>query len=817
MLTINLVVLIGLLLLSSAAALGEAIPGTRMQVDWPALVAAGDVKLTTPPPDSYQGLLLGNGDMAASVFGSPELITIHVGKNDIWNYRDFMDAKRPVTHKDFLAKYADATKPPVANYLFDPAVDAHNVDIRQTFIRSAPSSKPAGRIRFRNTALAGRAYDGQLSLWNAEAAACESLRVFVSYRRNLIVARYDPKSAGSFDIELARHKDTAGLIPNGPEFGAEGRTIWVRYRFPADPINYPKGFEYVMCGRVIGGDDVKTEVIEHFAEITQAVWNDGQAATKPVKTIEGVAVAHVRSAKPVTLLAAVYTTRDDPNPMERALKELKSAEKAGVAKLTDEHRACWHKYWQQSYIDLDSRPFLNGVWYFSQYLLASSSRQGKLAPGLFGAWAWEDWPLFGNDYHWDYNMQQTVWGAYSSNHLEQTYAYNEAALALLPTAITDARETYSIDGAKFFLTSYPRKHPHNPFPLLHYDKMMSLNGWVAHPLWWMYLYGQDRPYLRKQAYPLMRECAKFYEAYVTLGSDGKYDIWPTAAWDVDFTPHLKDNRGFPMDLSCVRYLMNACVTASEILGVDSEKRLPWRRIASNLRDYPTADTPEGKVFSAYPGSASGYHFPLAAMMVFPGDDIGLDSPKDKLETALRTVEPMTYSGDEQLLKAMIRVRLGVDDTDRFEQQLRATIRPNGTLTYGGQWFFWVHGAGNSIWHNESLMQSYNGAIRIAPVKLKTAARFANLRAVGAFLVSAEIDPGGQVAYIALTSEAGGPCCVVKPWDKIRLRVLPSMKPVAFATRGDRITFPTKKGEVYLVDSPSHPWEKRPVTHLPAKD
>ena len=435
---------------------------------------------------------------------------------------------------------------------------------------------------------------------------------------------------------------------------------------------------------------------------------------------------------------------------------------------------------------------------------------------MFGAWAWEDYPLFGNDYHWDYNMQQGVWGAFSSNHLEHVVPYEDAALALLPAAITDARETYGIDGAKFFLTSYPRNYRHNPFPLLHYDKMMSLNGWVAHPLWWKYLYGQDREYLRTRTYPLMRECARFYERYLTAGPDGKYEIWPTAAWDVDFTPHLKLNRNFPMDLSFVKYLLRACVTASEVLDVDGDLRARWTKIADNLHDYPTQGTPAGEVFTAYPGAGAGYHFPLETMMIFPGDDIGLHSSAPLRDTALRTLAPMTYSGDEQLLKAMMRVRMGVDDSSAFEEQLRATTRGNGTRFYAGQWFFWIHASGDTIWTNERLLQSYTGVIRLAPIKRKAGARFGGLRAVGGFLVSGEIRPGGELAYAAIASEAGVACKLIRPWEgPVRVREMTSMKPIDLKDLNGVLVFATSPGATYIMDRPSDPWERMSVITIPS--
>jgi hypothetical protein len=67
-------------------------PGTRFHVDWPKLVGRHDVTLKSAPPDSYQGLLLGNGDVAVSVSGPPDRLTLHIGNNDLWDFRDTLNA-----------------------------------------------------------------------------------------------------------------------------------------------------------------------------------------------------------------------------------------------------------------------------------------------------------------------------------------------------------------------------------------------------------------------------------------------------------------------------------------------------------------------------------------------------------------------------------------------------------------------------------------------------------------------------------------------------------------------------------------------------
>jgi len=176
-----------------------------------------------------------------------------------------------------------------------------------------------------------------------------TLRARVSYPRNLIIAEYDPAGTGAFDIELARHKDSTGTIPNGPEFGMDGRDMWVRYKFPPDPANYPNGFEYVMFARILGGDDVAIKVVPDFSKIMQGIWR-GQVATEPVETTEGRGSRACPICQPVTLLAAVVTTRDDSHPFERAKSDVDEAQSVGTKRLIEEHETWWHGFWKRSFV-----------------------------------------------------------------------------------------------------------------------------------------------------------------------------------------------------------------------------------------------------------------------------------------------------------------------------------------------------------------------------------------------------------------------------------------------------------------------------------
>jgi hypothetical protein len=62
------------------------------------------------------------------------------------------------------------------------------------------------------------------------------------------------------------------------------------------------------------------------------------------------------------------------------------------------------------------------------------------------------------------------------------------------------------------------------------------------------------------------------------------------------------------------------------------------------------------------------------------------------------------------------------------------------------------------------MQSYNGTIRLFPNwPMEKDAEFQNLRAVGAFLVSATLK-NGKSEKIQVTSEVGGVLKMILPWQ-----------------------------------------------------
>jgi hypothetical protein len=65
--------------------------------------------------------------------------------------------------------------------------------------------------------------------------------------------------------------------------------------------------------------------------------------------------------------------------------------------------------------------------------------------------------------------------------------------------------------------------------------------------------------------------------------------------------------------------------------------------------------------------------------------------------------------------------------------------------------------------NESLLQSHDGVLRVAPAAPTTGRARFTLHAVGGFVVSAEI-VAGRVQWVAVRSTRGGECVFENPWE-----------------------------------------------------
>lgn len=115
--------------------------------------------------------------------------------------------------------------------------------------------------------------------------------------------------------------------------------------------------------------------------------------------------------------------------------------------------------------------------------------------------------------------------------------------------------------------------------------------------------------------------------------------------------------------------------------------------------------------------------------------------------------------------------------------------------------------------SESLMGIEDGYVVLFPVwaKVKDAtARFANLRAPGAFLVSSEIRKG-EVKYITIRGMARGTSKVKNPWES-RVQLIVNFG-VVDMLEGEALSFETKPGILYMLVPEGSSWDSIEVEEL----
>ncbi|GEM_PF-230378 len=492
-----------------------------------------------------------------------------------------------------------------------------------------------------------------------------------------------------------------------------------------------------------------------------------------------------------------------------------------VSEIRKDSEAHWRNFWSRSAVEFEDKEF-ERIWYQNQYFLACCLRERKTAPGLFGNWstgrigtAWH------SDYHMDYNCQQVFWGVFSSNHAEQHLPYFELCQNLMAMSGKYAKEKFGQPGAYFPHSAYPAPSQMVPYPVPPWGYQISETPWTVQSLWWQYLYTQDEDYLRR-AYPILSAAARFIAAYVKKGEDGKYHVIPTVSsenWG--FTVDYRLNKDCILDLALAQFLLDAVIEGSAVLHEDEAERVHWKEILDNMTPYPTAHGPYGEVWLDVENAPVEhiYNVPITLAPVFPAEQVGIGRNEDQGEIARRTARLVRLEGGNDLVyQPLIRARLGMLDLDWFKQQVRYCILPDRISNdrirqVGGRYndstnFDFMMRMG--VWTenlslpgvlNECMMQSYTGIIRLFPNTINLGpVRFENLRAAGAFLVSAAYD-GKQVSDISLLSEKGKTVRLAKPWASGMVQVTKAEDGQHVPTRleNELVVFETEPGERYRLE------------------
>ena len=473
----------------------------------------------------------------------------------------------------------------------------------------------------------------------------------------------------------------------------------------------------------------------------------------------------------------------------------------------------WEDFFSASKVTLEDKE-IEKFYNSSLYHLAGCMGNKEFPPGLFGNFITDDFFPWAGDYHMNYNFEAPYYCIFSANHPELFDGY----MAPVNDMSENAKKFAGFFGCKGYalpvsfgpkaLDVYSQPDCKEHGVLFLGQKSHAAYACVIPIMHWFSTY--DKDYALENYYDFVLNTAAFWEDYL-VKEKGRYVIKNDAAHEIPYYRGKKfryiTHKGqieavnAINSLGLVKLLFNGVYDMAKELGLNAEKYSLWEDIIKNLSDFPTF-IKHGKKCFRY--SKRGIRWrddnTVGLQHIYPASQIGFSSGEKLLKIARNTYfindRRLDDNGSNSYLPA--GARIGVDPEFLIEgihRNIKEFALPNRLFRHHGGGIEHLTTVPATI--NEMLMQSYEGVIRLFPCWNKnSAASFENLRADGAFLVSAE-NKGGKVISLKIKSLKGRACNV--ECSDIKSVVRESDKTeIEYIRNGDTVSFETQADETYII-------------------
>lgn len=647
------------------------------------------VLLTAPGQALYESSPLGNGRLGAAIYGDVAEERIVLNESGMWSGSP-QDADRPDAHQAL---------PEIRRLLLEGKNHEAEALVNANFTCAGKGSgfgsganvpygsyQTLGDLRLKFVTDASAPFSNyRRTLDLAEAIARVSFEQggvrfvregFVSQPAETFVLRLsaDQKGKISFDATLARREratvepvGVAGLVMHGQLNDGYNGTDGVRYAARLE-VRATGGKVDVVDSSVHVRDADEVLLFVTAATDIKRRSFAGRDVVDPRATAEADLAAATRSDFAALRAAHVAHYR---RLFDRVALTLGAADAAAAARSTPERLA--------AFAAGNNDAALAALYFnFGRYLLISSSRVGGLPPNLQGIWADTIQTPWNGDWHSNVNVQMNFWPAETTNLSE----LHQPMFALIDSLVTPGEKTakayYQARGWVAFLLNNPWGFT-SPGESASWGSTVSCSAWLCQHLWDHYLFTGDREFLAR-AWPTLRGSALFY--LDMLIEDPKSGFLVTAPSNSPENAFLLDGKpahvclGPTADMQLLRYLFDASIRASEILGTDAELRAELK--AKRARLAPTRLGSDGRVMEwqqEYPEADPQHRHVAHLWGLYPGNEI---TPHDTPELAAGARKTLEVRGDGSTgwslaYKMGMWARLG--DGDRALMILRNALKP----------------------------------------------------------------------------------------------------------------------------------------------
>jgi len=491
---------------------------------------------------------IGNGRLGGTVFGDPSAEHVQFNEDSLWignedctgGYQPFGDIHVDMAHEE----YADYRR---------------ELDIGRAV---QTVTYTAGGVRYRR-------------------------EFFSSYPAQVMVFRFTAEMPGSLSGRVRmtnRHEIPVAVEDDTLVMAGDTSNFWF-WRFH---LEHP---ERILASREYASD----KNIDLDLEARVKVLNECGSLRA-----EGDGIAFEGCDALTILLAADtnYLNRRDKgwrgeHPHERLCAQIKAASGRSYAELLDEHVADYGGLFDRLELDLGGAPpevaalpthkrveacsalVIDGraptdrdletlLYQYARYLMISSSRPGEggLPANLQGLWLYTLHPPWRCDYHTDINVQMNYWFVDQANLCECF-----TPLAEWVDSIREVRkeETRRVLGVT---RGWLMRSENGVFGGSTWHIQKGDSAWICQNLWDHFAFTRDTEYLKRYAYPVMKEISEFWVDHLKELPDGTL-IAPDGR-SPEHGPEKADGVSYDQQL-CWDLFANT-IEASEVLGVDAEYR-----------------------------------------------------------------------------------------------------------------------------------------------------------------------------------------------------------------------------------------------------
>lgn len=590
---------------------------------------------------------LGNGRIAAMVYGNPSVEQIQINEESLWSGKQIEEEYKP--SKEVLAQirslllaeeYEKAAELCRNTYLTDPPFVRFYESFGDIFIDFKNDSE------YRDYRKELELRDAVVRVAWTKAETQYKSEAFISEAYDALVYRVCTNGLPfSCDVTIKRGQDAYTSSLDDHTLLMNGQLVFQEEK------KYGAGGEGMSFGARIYVD------------------SDG-------KVTASKSSISVKNATFVTVFGAFATNYnvelfdiDESIPYKKKLQEtIEKVKAADYEKIKQEHIRSHKKQFEKVFFELDapdnsllptderierlcreqgSDLDLEVLYYnFDRYLLLESSGKNAVLPAnLQGKWCNKFRPEWGSDYHSNINLQMNYWPAGPSNLLETMKPFVHFIKMIRTFGQVTAKKLFDANGWVINHTTdvFGRTGVHDSvdcgfFPMA--------GPWLCLNLWEYYEYTNSVDVL-KEIYSILKESCQFVREYLTEGENGMLVTAPSNSPENWFFYTDKNGEkkrsmityGATMDNEIIYALFTRTIYACEKLCCDKEladvlqqilKRLPPLRISQRygticewIQDYEETE----------PGHRHISHL----FGLYPGDQIN-ETDENIFKAAERTIE-----------------------------------------------------------------------------------------------------------------------------------------------------------------------------------